>query len=252
MITPTLLNTRPKHQAWLLDQALAQAGFDSLDCPSLVIQTQALSLAPDWDEQDVWVFVSRNAVTHFAKQQPSHQNQPHSPSFSAQLVAVGDATAQAIEHQAWPNLQPLPTSFDSEGMLSLPVFESPQGLRVGIVRGDGGRDYLAQSLIEQGANLTFYEVYRRQPAPFCHQAWCLFKQAEVPVLLFSSVSSLKAFLSQLSKQNSTDQAWCFRQTLIVFSERIKQAAQQAGFSGEIFVTPTSSDAAVVQTLQGFA
>ncbi|HEY9016953.1 uroporphyrinogen-III synthase [Thiomicrospira sp.] len=246
-MTPTLLNTRPKHQAWCLNQALLEAGFVSLDCPSLQIQAQTLSQQPAWNDYDVWVFVSRNAVSYFAQQMPSLP-----ASFQASLVAVGDATAQAIEQQGWPNLAPLPSTFDSEGMLNLAVFAKPNGLRVAIVRGDGGREHLAQSLIEQGAQVEFFEVYQRQAAPFCQSIWPIFKQAEAPVILFTSVSSLEAFCQSLSAQNPADQAWCFRQTLIVFSERIQNAARKLGFSGSILVTPTSSDAAIVDTLQRYA
>lgn len=246
-MTPTLLNTRPTHQAWCLNQALLEAGFVGLDCPSLQIQTQTLTRCPEWDDYDVWVFVSRNAVEHFAQQLPSK-----SITFNAALVAVGEATAQAIQQQAWPNLAPLPHTFDSEGMLSLAVFAQPKGLRVAIVRGDGGREHLAQALIEQGAQVEFLEVYQRQAAPFCQTAWQQLKQAKTPVLLFTSVSSLDAFMESLSVQNPHDQAWCFRQTLIVFSERIQNAARKMGFSGPILVTPTSSDAAIVQTLQSYA
>ncbi|MBE0494228.1 MAG: uroporphyrinogen-III synthase [Thiomicrospira sp.] len=246
-MTPTLLNTRPKHQAWCLNQALLEAGFASLDCPSLQIQTQALEHCPQWDDYDVWVFVSRNAVKHFAQQLPNK-----SARFNAALVAVGDATAQAIQQQGWPNLAPVPNTFDSEGMLNLAVFAQPKGLRVAIVRGDGGREYLAQSLIEQGAQVDFLEVYRRQAAPFCQTAWQTFKQAQTPVLLFTSVSSLDVFSAQLAAQNPDHQAWCFRQTLIVFSQRIQNAARKIGFSGPILVTPTSSDGAIVETLQRYA
>lgn len=243
-MTPTLLNTRPKHQAWCLNQALQEAGLASLDCPGLEIQTQTLKHKPEWDDYDVWVFVSRNAVEHFAQQL---SNKP--VAFNAALVAVGEATAQAIQHQTWPNLAPLPDTFDSEGMLSLSVFANPQGLRVAIVRGDGGREHLAQSLIQQGAQVEFFEVYQRQAAPFCESAWLAFKEVEMPVILFTSISSLEAFNQSLLNQNPYDQAWCFRQTLIVFSERIQNAARKMGFSGDILVTPTSSDAAIVETLQ---
>ena len=246
-MTPTLLNTRPKHQAWCLNQALLEAGFASLDCPSLQIQAQTLSYQPKWDDYDVWVFVSRNAVDYFAQQSLNL-----SAECNASLVAVGDATAQAIQQQGWPNLAPLPATFDSEGMLSLAVFAKPNGLRVAIVRGDGGREHLAQSLIEQGALVDFFEVYQRQTAPFCQPVWDVFKQAEMPVMLFTSVSSLEAFCQSLAVQNPADQAWCFRQSLIVFSERIQNAARKLGFSGLILVTPTSSDAAIVDTLQRYA
>ena len=242
---PTLLNTRPQHQAAQLDTQCAAAGYTSLSCPALAMIPQTLDHRPNWDEQDVWVFVSRNAVTHFAAQLRHNQ----ACKVNAKLVAVGDATAQAIGEQAWPNLQPVPDSFDSEGMLSMPVFAQPKGLRVGVVRGDGGRELLAQTLVQQGAEVRFYEVYQRQPLPFCDQAWLLFKRADCPVLLFTSASSLQAFWSQLP---ANEQAWCQQQILIVFSSRIEQAARELGFCAQIIQTQTSSDDAVLQALNQLA
>lgn len=239
----TLLNTRPPHQADLLNQQLAEVGVEALNCPSLQIETEQLTQTPRWDQQDVWVFVSRNAVTHFALQLSAEQQVG---SEACKIVAVGEATAQAIGQQGWPNLQPVPSSFDSEGMLSLAVFNQPQGLRVGVVRGDGGREHLAQTLRAQGAQVSLYEVYRRQISPFCQQAWRKFKQAARPILLFTSGSSLQAFLTELPVE---DQAWCFQLPLIVFSQRLFDLARQAGFTQQIYVTSNASDAAICELMQ---
>lgn len=239
----SLLNTRPPHQAGLLNRQLAAIGVEALNCPSLQIETEQLTQTPRWDQQDVWVFVSRNAVEHFVRQLPPDQQQGDS---RCKIVAVGEATAQAVGQQGWPNLQPIPDSFDSEGMLNLAVFRQPQGLRVGIVRGDGGREHLAQTLKAQAAEVGLYEVYRRQPSPFCHQAWWQFKQAADPILLFTSGSSLQAFLSELPAE---DQAWCFQLPLIVFSQRLKDLAREVGFKQHIYITANASDAAICDLLQ---
>lgn len=236
----TLLNTRPAQQAQGLQQALAQAGFSGVLCPALSIETQPMP-SLHWSRFSVAVFVSRNAVTAFAQ----HTLPAHWPG-KIRLVAVGEATADAIKQQGWSNLEPLPSTFDSEGMLSLPVFAQPQGLQVVVIRGDGGRAHLADSLTQAGAQVVFCEVYKRVAAPFCHQAWLRFRQALQPVLLFTSISSLTAFLNGLTQD---DQAWCFAQTVLVFSERIAQAARDAGFNGKILVTATSSDEAIIQTLR---
>ncbi len=239
----TLLNTRPPHQADLLNRQLAEIGVEVINCPSLQIEAAFPTQVPAWHQQDVWVFVSRNAVEYFARQLTLDQRQGDS---HCKIVAVGEATAQAICQQGWPNLQPIPESFDSEGMLSLAVFNQPQGLRVGIVRGDGGREHLAQALKAQAAEVTLYEVYRRQTSPFCQQAWWQFKQAARPILLFTSGSSLQAFLTELP---SEDQAWCFQLPLIVFSQRLFEIARQTGFKQQIYVTSNASDAAICELMQ---
>ncbi|WFE69606.1 uroporphyrinogen-III synthase [Thiomicrospira sp. R3] len=233
-----MLNTRPAHQAKRLTDLFQQAGYCVIECPALQIETQLLPKSPNWHQQDVWVFVSRNAVLHFAKQLASEQSQ------TAKLVAVGAATAEAIALQGWQNTQPLPSRYDSEGMLALAVFKQPKGLKVGVVRGDGGRAVLAETLKQQGADVAFYEVYRRVAAPFCHQAWSRFKQMPYPVLFFSSNASLDAFVKQRSANN---QAWYRAQPFITFSQRIADYARQQGFVGRALVTANSTDQAVLDS-----
>ncbi|MDY0136029.1 MAG: uroporphyrinogen-III synthase [Thiomicrospira sp.] len=236
----TLLNTRPQHQACQLTQLARQAGFAVVECPCLEIVYEA-PRDLDLGAFDVVVFVSRNAVQGLAQLAPRWSGQ--------QLVAVGAATAQALDELNWPNRQPLPPSFDSEGMLQLAVFAKVPHLRVLIVRGDGGRELLADSLRQAGARVSVCEVYRRQVAPFCQQAWAAFRVARHPVLLFTSQTSLAAFLSALPPNQ---QAWCLSLPLIVFSERIAHAARERGFSGEMLVTPTSSDEAIISSLTKLA
>lgn len=235
-----LLNTRPAEQNVELTRLVQQAGYDVVECPALQIKTQTLQQAADWTQQDIWVFVSRNAVTHFARQLNSA-----AVNEAAKLIAVGAGTAQAISQLGWPNLQPLPENFDSEGMLALDALAKPDGLRVGVVRGDGGRELLAQTLRQLGAQVQFYEVYQRVNAPFCNQAWQQFRKFQQPVILFSSQTSLVALLSQLDADN---QAWCYQQPIIVFSQRIADFARQQGFVGSVVVTRNASDQAVLDSL----
>lgn len=236
----TLLNTRPRHQAAGLTAKLQNLGVEVLSCPTLQIETQPLELQ-DF-KADVWVFVSRNAVEHFAIQL---SNEHQAWWRDKTLVAVGKATAQAIKEQGWQNLQAIPKTYDSEGMLALKVFAQPQGLNVAIVRGNGGRELLADTLKKAGAHVEFYEVYRRQAAQFCYQAWSRLQQADYPVILFTSATSLFALWQRL---NQADQAWCLQQPLIVFSERIAQSARQLGFQSKIELTEHCSDQAIVECL----
>lgn len=245
MCAVTLFNTRPAHQAEGLTHSLQQQGIDVVASPLLHIQACALQSPPYWSDQDVWVFVSRNAVEMFADQLKV-AGRSHEVPEGVSLVAVGQATLNVIKQQGWQGCQPLPPSFDSEGMLQLPAFQAPQGLRVGIVRGRGGRELLAQTLKAQQAQVRFYEVYQRQLAPFDAQTWQALKRATKPVILLTSVSQLQALLQWIPRD---DLDWCLQQPLIVFSARIAQAARGEGFSGLIVQTETSSDAAVLQALQ---
>jgi len=237
-----LLNTRPMGQNVELTRLVEQAGFAVVECPALQIETQMLNHCPHWSDQDVWVFVSRNAVTHFAKQAAGVSG---AVDTSAKLIAVGAGTAQAIAAHGWPNLQPVAERFDSEGMLTLDILAKPAGLRVGIVCGDGGRDLLARTLQQQGAKVKFYEVYQRANAPFCNQAWQQFRGFQQPVFLFTSQTGLTALFNQLDE---VQRKWSQKQPMIVFSQRIKDFARQQGCVGPIVITRNASDQAVLERL----
>jgi uroporphyrinogen-III synthase len=88
----------------------------------------------------------------------------------ALLGAVGKATAAALTEAGYRvDLVPR-RRFDSEGLLALPQLQQLAGSKVLIVRGEGGRALLGDSLRERGGDLVYAEVYRRScpdvdPAP---------------------------------------------------------------------------------------
>jgi uroporphyrinogen-III synthase len=104
---------------------------------------------------DLLIFVSRNAVRY------AFPFMPGTLPLDLQIAAVGSATGQAL---ADAGLEPtlVPRRMDSEGLLELPALQDMQGRRVMIVRGDGGRELLKESLEERGARVEYIEVYRRR------------------------------------------------------------------------------------------
>ena len=62
-------------------------------------------------------------------------------------VAVGQASGRALQRCGAKNVSVPQEGNDSEAVLRLPVWDTlPQGARILIVRGRGGRDFLAESL----------------------------------------------------------------------------------------------------------
>jgi uroporphyrinogen-III synthase len=53
------------------------------------------------------------------------------------------------------------TTFDSEGLLALPLLADVRGRRVVIFRGDGGREALPEALRSRGAEVDVVACYRR-------------------------------------------------------------------------------------------
>lgn len=87
-----------------------------------------------------------------------------------QVAAVGQGTARALAARGIsPALVP-ETGADSEHLLALPQLADVAGRRILILRGEGGREQLAEYLRARGARVDYAECYRRgcpeaDPAP---------------------------------------------------------------------------------------
>lgn len=153
-----VLITRPEHQSQELAAGVKAAGGDVFHFPAIDIigrdmhdiRQELATLA----EPDIIVFVSRNAVTHgLAAVKDCH----------ARIAAVGPATRHAIE-SAGGTVDIFPEhGFDSEHLLEHAALQDVEGRNVMIVRGQSGRELLAETLRERGANVDYLCVYERTP-----------------------------------------------------------------------------------------
>lgn len=158
--------TRPLAQAAPWVRALQALGIDAVALPLIAIEpADRAPIAAAWphlDEAALVMFVSPNAVQHFFDARPQGQAWPATtlagstgPGTSAALRAAGIADAQLVE-------PPADGPFDTETLWQRLQLMSWQGRRVLIVRGDGGRDWLAQTLRAAGAQVDFVAAYRRR------------------------------------------------------------------------------------------
>jgi len=162
-----LIVTRPPAQAVAWVQALHDLGLDAAALP-------LLGIGPPDDTAPVhaaWAglrdfrlvtFVSPNAVQYFFAQRPAGGAWPDDtvagstgPGTSAALREQGLAEANLVEPAADAK------SFDSEALWARIADWPWAGRRVLVVRGEDGRDWLATTLREQGAEMHFVAAYRR-------------------------------------------------------------------------------------------
>jgi uroporphyrinogen-III synthase len=157
-----LLLTRPADDCTALAQTLAVQGFFSSCLPLLDIVAlpvsdnirQAIARLPRCDA----VIVVSKPAARIALDLLGNSSSLTMPWFS-----VGAATAQILREHG------LDVSFpadgdDSEALLQLPRLRAAvgqPGAQVLILRGEGGRELLAERLRELGASVEYLELYRR-------------------------------------------------------------------------------------------
>lgn len=149
-----ILVTRPDDQSGELVAAIEAAGGTAIRFPVLcIVPRDAAADAGGIERPDIVVFVSRNAVVH---------GLGYVRDLGAAIAAVGPATASAIE-AAGVRVDILPTgAFDSEHLLDSAELRDVAGKQVLIVRGESGRELIADTLTERGATVRYLPVYRRK------------------------------------------------------------------------------------------
>ncbi|MCF6346362.1 MAG: uroporphyrinogen-III synthase [Thiomicrorhabdus sp.] len=253
----TLLNTRPSHQAAALSSAVQNQGGQVVLCPTIEIQwcTFENTVIDLCSGVDKIIFISVNAVQGFLNSPfySDYLKALKSPTTSITLYAIGRATQQyGISHQL-PLTVLSNTEFDSESLLAHPVMQSVNQTSILIVKGQGGRALLADTLKNRGANVQFLDVYRRSLAPFCRLNWLKFRASCAPVLLITSIESIQNLLKNIIQFDSdyaqlNHPKWSFLQATVVFSERIKTFMENQGWHGTILVVSSQSNAGIIDTL----
>jgi uroporphyrinogen-III synthase len=175
--------TRPAAQAatWVAD--LRREGFEAVPLPLIAIAppSDPGPVARVWQalggtgpltasRPDLLFFVSANAVLHFFSCRPAGLSWP----AGVRAAAPGPGTAAALRAEGLPAaavVEPAEdaATFDSESLWERLRGDSWAGRRVLVVRGEDGRDWLAEQLRAAGAEVEFVAAYARQ-APVLNQA----------------------------------------------------------------------------------
>jgi uroporphyrinogen-III synthase len=191
--------------------------------------------------QALVMFVSANAVQHFFALAPAGVGWP----AGVRAGCTGPGTAAALQAAGVPAVavvQPAPgAGLDSEGLWAQLEPEPWAGRQVLVVRGEEGRDWLAEALRERGAAVSFVAAYRRCPPVLGEAGRTLLAQAQaepgVHAWIFSSseaVAHLRALAPAARWQASR---------ALASHPRIAQAAREAGF-GTVELLPAATPEAV--------
>ena len=220
-----LLLTRPAEESMALAATLSDAGIFSSSLPLLDIEP--LPVTPE--QQAVFhdlgrycaVIVVSKPAARLAVRQLERAVKPL-PWFS-----VGAATAQVLADHGLDVHYPS-TGDDSEALLQLPALREAiarPDAQVLILRGEGGRELLAERLREQGASVDYLELYRRFLPDY--DAGILMQRIQLERLNGLLVSSGQGFL-HLQALAGADWPQVAQLPLFVPSPRVQEMARAAG------------------------
>ncbi|TCP08925.1 uroporphyrinogen-III synthase [Caldimonas thermodepolymerans] len=179
-----VLVTRPAAQAGEWVEGLRRGGIEAEALPLIGIGAPAdvAAVHRAWRQLRDYrmvMFVSPNAVEQFFALRPEGVAWPD----TVQAASPGPGTARALLAAGVPPqrlVQPSDDAaqFDSEMLWAQRLcHEDWQGAAVLVVRGEGGRNWLAERWREAGARVDFVSAYRRQPPELDARAEALLAQA---------------------------------------------------------------------------
>ena len=242
-----ILVTRPVHQSENLCRLIEQQGWHAIRFPVINIQARDLSIQDEqclqqFEQYQYLFFVSVNAV-NFAL--PLFNGKIHSLQ-KVSCVAVGKATHTALSaHGIGSALVPV-DGFNSESILAMPKLQDLTGQSCLIIRGEGGRELLANALRERGAEVDYLEVYKRVMP--CHDnrviETYLLNKSLAAVVIYSG-DALHNLVKMLAKQEIIKNL--LNVPLVVISERVQAIAKDIGFK-KIIVADQASDTAMINAL----
>ena len=239
-----LLLTRPAEDCAALAQTLAAQGVVSHCMPLLAIEAldetpEQRSAFADLQCYCAVIVVSKPAARIGLQLLAQHGTPtPDLPWFS-----VGAATAAVLAEQGlgvhFPDL-----GDDSEALLALPALQqaiAAPAPRVLILRGEGGREFLAESLRSQGVSVDYLPLYRRVLPQYAPGE--LSRQVRAERLNGLVVSSGQGF-EHLLQLAGDDWSALARLPLFVPSPRVAEQARAAG--AQIVVDCRGASAAALQ------
>jgi len=242
-----VLLTRPAEESAALATVLSDVGIYSSSLPLLDIEP--LPITPDQQVvlRDLGrycaVIVVSKPAARLALQQLDRQ-WSEVPWFS-----VGAATAQVLADQGYTVHYPH-TGDDSEALLELPALREAiarPDARVLILRGEGGRELLAERLRERGASVDYLELYRRFLPTY--DTGVLMQRIQLERLNGVVVSSGQGFL-HLQALAGADWPEVAQLPLFVPSPRVQEMARAAG-AEKVVDCRGASAAALLVALGGY-
>jgi uroporphyrinogen-III synthase/uncharacterized protein HemX len=249
--TPTILITRPEPAGAILCDKIKAAGYQAVLFPTIAFlppdRPEALQkIITGLDQFDWLIFISPQAVYS-----TSALLQQHWSSWPAQLriAAVGAGTANALTEENFNDVVHPAEQWNSEGLLALPELQNLAGKKVVVVRGEDGRELLADTLTERGAQVTPLIAYRRVlPKSSARNILTMLGSKIIDAVVCTSADGLQNLMILLAAERQIVTAV----PLIVISRRMQDLAEELGFRQIILARNASHDAIMAVINEKFA
>ncbi|VTT27775.1 uroporphyrinogen-III synthase [Klebsiella pneumoniae] len=185
------------------------------------------------------VFILSQHAIHYA--QPALMRAGATWPASLNYYAIGRSTALALHAVSgydvvWPHEQET-----SEILIQLPALQAVAGKRALILRGNGGRELLAETLLNRGAQVEFIECYQRC-AKYYHGAeqgrrW---RNQGIDTLVVTSGEMLQQLYTLFPEVDRDE--WLLHCRLVVVSERLATLARELGWANICVAGGADNDA----------
>jgi uroporphyrinogen-III synthase len=231
-----ILVTRPAEQAGHLCEALVERGATPIRFPVLSITAiedtaPLLDAAIGLENYQLVVFVSPNAVQHALSVMLKSRRWPDGVAAGG----MGRSSEAALASFGVKDVIAPQTRFDSEALLEEPRLANVSGWKVLILRGDGGRELLAEQLRSRGASVDVLTCYRRgrpatDPAPLLAR-W---QDGKIDAVTLTSSEGVRHFAAMIGHLGL---AYWRKTPTFVSHERIAAAGREFGLGKMVLTDP---------------
>jgi uroporphyrinogen-III synthase len=242
-----VLVTRPVHQAQRLCELIKSEGGEAILFPVLEIVEPAdpsplLAIIERLDDFEIAIFISSNAVEQALGVILAQRTLP----AHLKLAVIGVSSAKKLE-QFGLSADICPSEkFNSEALLSLPEMHAVAGKSIIIFRGEGGREFLADTLKQRGAEVEYATVYQRTKPQT--EPGILLRALQRSEFDMISVTSNEALHNLFDMAGSQGRELLHSIPLAVLSERTAALAEQLGYTHPPCVSNEASDEGLIEAL----
>ncbi len=232
--------TRPTAQATRLAEGIAAQGGEVVRLPLLEISpaadtTPLQQAITRLDDYALVIFISPNAVDFSLPVITAQSAWP----LSVRAAAIGQSTATQLAAYGVTHVITPSTRFESEALLDLPELQTTNvgGKKVLILRGNGGRELLAETLIKRGATVDRVTCYQRSAPADAARILAQLHNTPLDALIISSSESLRNLWALLDPE--AVERWRAL-PLFVPHQRIAHFAAELGIKRIVLTAPADT------------